>query len=147
MDANFCVSLRLPYKKYPASHGNGFYYVAVLPVSIALPLANSPRSKRFEAIIDSGATRCQFQAAIGRAMGFDIESGEAEETLGINGVNRIYMHDISLYLPGGVVATRAAFSYELPVPGLLGMEGFFEHFQVIFDPVARQVELERIHQS
>jgi hypothetical protein len=80
-------------------------------------------------------------------MGFDMEKGEVEETLGINGVNKIYMHEILLYLPGGVVTTRAAFSYELPVPGLLGMEGFFEHFQVTFDPVAHQVELDRIHQS
>ena len=141
------MSLRLPYKKYPASLGHGFYYVAVLPVNIGLPAKNSPRSKRFEAIIDSGATCCQFQAAIGKAMGFDIESGEVEETLGINGVNKIYMHDVSLYVPGGVVTIRAAFSYELPVLGLLGMEGFFQHFHIIFDPVARQVELVRIHQS
>ncbi|GAC1437185.1 MAG: hypothetical protein NVS1B11_30540 [Terriglobales bacterium] len=64
--------------------------------------------------------------------------------MGIAGPNEIYMHEISLYLPSGVVETEAGFSKDLPVLGLLGMRGFFEHFKIVFDPAALQCELKRI---
>jgi len=119
------VSLKLPYQKYPDSKTGGFFYAATLPVNLALPYKNAPRSKRFEAIIDSGATVCQFQAGIGRALGLEIEKGEVNETMGISGPTKVYMHDIALYIPGGIVTVKAGFSDGLPILGLLGMNGFF----------------------
>ncbi len=59
----------------------------------------------------------------------------------------MYLHDIALYAPGGPVQTRAGFSYDLPIVGLLGMEGFFEHFRVTFDPTAQRCEIERLFQA
>jgi hypothetical protein len=141
------VILKLPYKKYPDSTTGGFFYAAALPINIALPQKNAPRTKRFEAIIDSGATVCQFQASIGRFLGLDIEKGEAKQTMGVAGPTTMYMHEIALYLPGGIITTKAGFSTDLPVPGLLGMCGFFEHFRVSFDPTALRVELERIFKA
>jgi hypothetical protein len=116
----------------------------MLNVSIALPVKNAPRTKRFEAVIDSGASRCLFHASIGRFIGLEIEKGLVEETAGISGTSLTYLHDIALYLPGGIVNIQAAFSDELPIAGLLGMNGFFDHFKVTFDPTAQQCELERI---
>ncbi|MDP9160496.1 MAG: retroviral-like aspartic protease family protein [Acidobacteriota bacterium] len=138
------MNRKLPYKVYPDTRTGGYFYAVVMPVQIAAPEINSPRTKRFEAIIDSGASSCQFNASIGAAIGLDIEKGDKVETLGISGSNEIYMHQISLYLPGGVVKTEAGFSKDLPVLGLLGMSGFFEHFKVIFDSATLQCELERI---
>jgi hypothetical protein len=78
------VSLKVPYKKYPTPFAAcGFFYSASIPVNIALPAKNSPRSKRFDAIIDSGASSCIFHAAIGQAIGLDIEKGELTQTMGI----------------------------------------------------------------
>ncbi len=57
------------------------------------------------------------------------------------------MHDISLYIPGGIVTTKAGFSDNLPILGLLGMTGFFEHFRITFDPAALRCELERIYKA
>jgi hypothetical protein len=139
--------LRFPYKKYPSSQTGSFFYVAVLPVSIALPDKNSPRSKRFEALIDSGASSCIFQAEIGRAMGLDIEKGNLLQTLGVAGPSDIYMHEIAVHLPGGIAIITAGFADSLPVSGLLGMSGFFEHFRVCFDPIALGVELDRIFRA
>ena len=119
----------------------------MLSVSLALPAKNAPRTKRFEAIIDSGASRCMFHASIGRYIGLDIEKGEVEETAGITGEARTYLHDVTLYVPGGPVIIRAAFSEELPTAGLLGMNGFFEHFRITFDPTEEHCELERIHKA
>jgi len=139
------VSLKFPYKKYPAP--GGFFYAATIPVNIALPAKNSPRSKRFEAIIDSGASQCIFHANIGRAIGLDIEKGELATTNGIAGPTNVFLHDISLYVPGGIVAARAGFSDALPLAGLLGMTGFFENFKITFDPTAFRVELERLYRA
>ncbi len=138
--------LKLPYKTFPLP-GGGVSTTAVLNVNIALPAENAPRTKRFEAIIDSGASRCMFHASIGRFIGLDIEKGEVEDTAGITGDARTYLHDIPLYIPGGPLVIRAAFSEELPTAGLLGMNGFFEHFRVTFDPTGKRCELERIYQA
>jgi hypothetical protein len=46
----------------------------------------------------------------------------------------VYVHNVSLYAPSGIIAIRAGFSHELPLAGLLGMNGFFEQFRVLFDP-------------
>jgi hypothetical protein len=120
---------------------------AVLNVNIALQAKNAPRTKRFEAIIDSGASRCLFHSSIGRFLGLQIERGLVEDTSGINGIARTYLHDIALYLPGGVANIRAGFSDDLPLAGLLGMNGFFDRFKVVFDSTAQQCELERIFQA
>ncbi len=140
------MTQKVPYKTFPLP-GGGVSTTAVLNVNIALPARNSPRTKRFEAIIDSGASRCMFHASIGRFIGLDIEKGEIEETAGITGNARTYLHDIVLYIPGGPLIIRAAFSEELPTAGLLGMNGFFEHFKVTFDPTGKHCDLERIFQT
>jgi len=142
------VSLKLPYQKYPDGQARGgFFYAATVSVNIALPAKNSPRSKRFDSIIDSGASQCIFHASIGRAIGLDIEKGEKVSTNSIQGATDIYLHDISLYAPGGIVPARAGFSDTLPIAGLLGMSGFFEFFKITFDPTALRVELERIYRA
>jgi len=140
------VSLRIPYKKLPDGKG-GFVYCAMLPINIALPSKNAPRSKRFEAIIDSGATRCMFHAQIGQAIGLDIEKGQKETTLGIAGETDTYRHDVSLYVPGGIIAVRAGFSNRLSVAGVLGLMDFFANFKITFDPTALCCELERLYQA
>ena len=138
--------LKIAYKIFPDPHG-GVLYSAVLNVQLALASQNAPRTKRLEAVIDSGASRCIFHSAIGRSIGLDIRSGMKEEVMGISGSQTMYIHEISLYVPGGAVVTRAGFSDDLPLAGLLGMKGFFEHFKILFDPVQQACELERLHKA
>ena len=142
------MSIKVPYQKYPDPQARGgFFYAATIPVNIALPAKNSPRSKRFDAVIDSGASQCIFHASIGRAIGLEIEKGELVSTNSIQGPTAIYLHDVSLYAPGGTVPARAGFSDALPIAGLLGMAGFFEYFKITFDPTALRVELERLYRA
>ena len=138
--------MKIPYQVFP-DKGGGSLYSARLYVSIALPYEGAPRTKRFETVVDSGATRCMFKAGIGRFLGHDIESGEIQRTQGIGGLVSAYMHEISLYVPGGPVKVKAAFVENLPVSGLLGMSGFFENFIVTFDQSALIFEIERIHRA
>jgi hypothetical protein len=116
-------------------------------VNIPLPQNNAPRTKRFEAIIDSGATRCLFNADIGRSIGLDIASGDLEETMGIDNVSKTYIHEISLYAPGGPIKIKAGFMEGLRVAGLLGMNGFFEHFVVKFEVSELAFEIERVYRA
>jgi hypothetical protein len=127
--------LRFPYKTYPDSKG-GFDWWALLPVQISNHSKHSPPSTRFEALVDTGASRCIFNAALGRAIGLNIEKGKADQTIGISEkLSIIYLHNISLYIPGGhVFKIAAGFSQELPMAGVLGRKGFLEHFKVLFDP-------------
>jgi hypothetical protein len=46
-----------------------------------------------------------------------------------------------------LLPTRAGFSDNLPIAGLLGMFGFFEHFIVTFKPTELRVELERVYHA
>jgi hypothetical protein len=50
-----------------------------------------------------------------------------------------------LHLPGGPIQVAAAFKEKLGVAGLLGMQGFFEHFIVTFDPTLKACTLERVY--
>jgi hypothetical protein len=137
------VKAKAPYKKYPIG---AYPHAPVLNVQIARRDKNSPRSKRFEAFIDSGASRCIFHTDIGKAIGLDVDKGKTEDTIGVSGQkSTLYLHDINLHTPAGVVAITAGFSADLPCAGLLGMEGFFQHFKVIFEPAMKHCEIERFH--
>jgi hypothetical protein len=119
----------------------------MLNVQIALLEPNSPRTKRFEVVIDSGASRCMFHADFARFLGIDLARCPIEPTLGISGSENVYLHDVNLYIPGGVVAIRDGFKEGLPVAGLLGMSGFFEHFKITFDSGGQVCILERTYQA
>ncbi|HWZ42768.1 MAG TPA: aspartyl protease family protein [Candidatus Saccharimonadales bacterium] len=118
-----------------------------MEVQIAHPAPGAPRTRRFEVIIDSGATRTLFHSSLASHLGLELKSGEIELTQGIGGGVPIYLHEITLYLPGGPVKIKAGFRDNLPVAGLLGMNGFFEFFRVTFDPDLKACELQRIHRA
>jgi len=124
---------------------------AVLQVQIANPAKHSPPTKKFEAIIDSGASECIFHCSIGRGIGLNIEKGEESQTTGISGQPvTVYMHPVSLYLPGAhVLKIKASFSEDIPIAGLLGISGFFENFKITFDPSSNPpgFEMERIYRA
>jgi len=67
--------------------------------------------------------------------------------MGVAGPANLFVHEIAIYIPGGPITTQAGFSDSLPIAGLLGMLGFFEHFKVVFDPTALRVELERLYRA
>jgi len=86
---------------------------------------------------------------LGKAIGLNIEKGEEDQTIGVSGKpTTIYLHSVSLYVPGGhILRIRAAFTEELPMAGILGRNGFFENFKVLFDPSGTTAgfEIERFY--
>lgn len=95
--------------------------------------------------MDSGASRCVFHAAYAVQLGLKLRSGTRVISVGIGGPQEMWLHEVALYVRGGPVKILAAFQENLPVAGLLGMQGYFEHFTVTFDAAARECRIERIY--
>jgi hypothetical protein len=139
--------LTIPYKVFPEDAFGAHSWSAVLEIQVALPVKNAPRTKRFEAIIDSSASRCLFHSDIAIHLGIDYRACPTEPTIGIGGSETTYLHELTLYIPGGPVTIKAGFKEALPVAALLGMNGFFDHFKIIFDGRGECCTLERIYKA
>src|SRR5260370_38429200 len=74
--------------------------------------------------------------SIGKWIVLNIERGEHSQTQGVSGqLTTVYMHRVSLYVPGGhVLQIKASFSDDIQVAGILGIGGFFENFKLTFNP-------------
>jgi hypothetical protein len=85
-----------------------------------------------------------FHADFARHLGLDLKAGHLESTQGIGGSADAWVHQVCLYIPGGPVNIHASFKEGLPVAGLLGMNGFFEHYTVNFIHSALHCAIERV---
>jgi hypothetical protein len=137
------VRIRLPYQ-VSSDPLNGRLASVFLNVLISNPHNPVGKCAPVQAIIDSGASGCVFDARLGRMIGLDVKAGHRTVAVGIGGETDVWTHDVRLHILGGPVIIRAGFQENLPVAGLLGMGGFFEHFRITFDGVDRHCDLERL---
>ena len=138
------MSFHVPYSSTPDGHGSQVY-AAVLNIGLSSANRDNPRTRPLEAIIDSGASRCVFHADFATALGLELESGIAQRVQGIGGTEKIWLHPVTLHIPEGPVRVLAGFMKNLPVAGLLGMAGFFEHYTVTFDWTMKESVLQRVY--
>ncbi|MCR4341554.1 MAG: hypothetical protein NUW01_16880 [Gemmatimonadaceae bacterium] len=129
------IPLQNPHPAFPKETS---MWIPVLHVRINNSAKHSPPTKRFEAIVDSGAPECYFHADIGKAIGIRLEDGIASSIGGIVGGVKIpiYYHSIGLYVGADILQMKAGFSNKLSVAAILGRRGFFDNFIVTFDPGA-----------
>lgn len=122
-----------------------------LPIASVSLLVGHTKSKRVDALIDSGAFTTYFHSDVGRAVGLKVETGEVGELHGIvaGAVAKVYYHNVRLCLAEHMVLIKAGFYDKLGCAGILGRHGFFEHFSVTFDPsnVPPGLEITRIHRA
>lgn len=90
-----------------------------------------------------------FKSDLADYLGIDLEAGEKTEVGGIIAGTRepIYFHKISLFVEDHwTFAIRAGFVKKLGAHGILGRDGFFDHFRVQFDQSSKPpfVQLEKI---
>jgi len=119
----------------------------MLLVRVGVP--GGKRSPRFRAHVDSGSPYCIFKSDIGEYLGLEVEKGEESHVGGIIGGPRepIYFHKITLFVEDHwMVTIRAGFIRKLATHGILGRDGFFDHFRVAFDQSAKPpfVQLEKV---
>ena len=139
------ISLKYDYRKFPSEPSEAFprRFSASRPV-IPIRLIKGSRDVRYLAIIDSGADCCIFHAGIGEVLGLAIDSGKLLNFNGISGQKlTAHFHDIEIEVGGHKFDCYAGFSRDIEnMPyGLLGQEGFFNLFNVIFDYRKERIEL------
>ncbi|MEA1872222.1 MAG: hypothetical protein U9M91_02365 [Chloroflexota bacterium] len=138
-------TLKFDYRKFPAEPSEAFprRFSAIRPV-IPVTLINDGKRVKYLCIIDSGADLCIFHAEIGEQIGVEVEKGKLLDFYGIYARKmKAYFHDIRIGVGGYEFDCYAGFSRDLDqLPyGLLGQQGFFDLFILVFDYSKERVEL------
>ena len=127
--------MKFKYKKY-----GPHILRPVIPVEIVY----KGRSILYEVLVDSGADLCVFDAEIGEVLGIDVVRGERQAIGGVTGTKEsFFLHTITLKIGSvsytarvGFLPNMARMSY-----GVLGQQGFFDHFVVAFDFHKKEIKL------
>ncbi len=137
--------MKFPYFKFPLPARSEFFGSSILKPIIPIELVGKADSVRYDALIDSGADFCIFDAAIGETLGLDVRSGKAERFGGIQeaGASSAYFHEITLVIGGWKYRTTVGLSYDIAKHGygILGQKGFFDLFTVKFNYPKEEIEL------
>lgn len=121
-----------PYRK----HLSGCYPI------VPLALAHKQKQVEVYALIDSGATTSIFRPEVAEELDLEIEKGEEIYLTGVGGRIKGYLHNLKIKVAGKEFISPIIFSYEYTVSlNLLGREGFFKNFLVVFDEKSGKVEL------
>lgn len=119
-------------------HFNGKEYFPVVPILFLI----GKRKIRSLALVDSGATISVFGEEAAQFLGIEIEKGEKTILGGVGGRIVGYLHKLRIRAAGKEMLCPVVFSREYLVSfNLLGREGFFRNFEIIFKEKKKQVEL------
>ena len=117
----------------------------VIQPLIKVVLRYQQRKHRIFALVDSGADFCLFPKDVADILGIQVRTGDSFLVTGIGG-GRIpfFFHDIEILLDKHCIKTKVGFAASsIGTAGLLGQQGFFEHFVVTFDYTNNYVELKK----
>jgi hypothetical protein len=100
-----------------------------------------------EALVDSGAASCIFDAQFAAALGIHVleENGIEVEFEGVSGHSLIgYVHDVTLEVGGNKFPNVSiAFSHDMPdnAVNILGQQGFFEICPIKFNYRIKEIDI------
>ena len=129
--------------KYSFEPREGGVIVGVPIIWIEL---DSPISGSFSypCLVDSGADSSTFNSEIGEAMGLNIKNGSPVKLNGIkeNAPIQGYIHNITYRIKDVPYQAYVTFADEVGIKdGILGRNGFFNHFIVTIDEKKGEFEL------
>ena len=127
--------MKFRYKRY-----NFGFLRPVIPVTLTINGQPIP----YEALVDSGADICIFDAQLAELAGLDITTGSERLVAGITGqAERQYLHQVIVNVGGWEHTIEAGFLSNIGRHGygVLGQLGFFEFFKVTFDFVKEEVDV------
>jgi len=137
--------MKFSYKKFLLKERSEIFGWQLLKPIIPVKLIVDKNSIAYEALIDSGADFCIFDAEVGEYLGLDIKSGTREEFGGIVGTEKaeVFFHKVFLNVGGWNYETTVGFSYGISKFGfgILGQKGFFDIFIIKFDLQKEEIEL------
>lgn len=137
--------MKFAYKKFefPPGERREFVLKPIIPVF----LFRGKSFIRIEALIDSGADFSLFDAELAGLLGIKWNQGVPHTFVGITGSRgKAYFHSMKLKVGSWSQDIVCAFSKNVSAEnyGILGQEGFFEHFQVAFDLPRNHIEIKPI---
>ena len=109
---------------------------------------NHKRSAPLEAVLDTGADHCIFNAEIGQAMGIPVAEGVPIELSGfVRDANVVgFLHRLTVTIATQSYEAPIVFAHGMTAIGILGQVGFFDHFLATFDwtPNPPRFDIQRI---
>lgn len=102
--------------------------------------------KKFLMLVDSGADNCILDRDVAEFLGLNIYNGEHIKTGGIGeSADIYYFDDVYINVGGEEIKTKCGFKdgYLMDglIAGVLGRQGFFDHFKVCIDEKSKEIEL------
>lgn len=99
-----------------------------------------------EALIDSGADMCLFDAQLGELLGLDVESGKRHEVAGVvaRETRSYYVHEIEYKIGNQKFLAKVGFMHDFAKTGhgILGQNGFFDRVKFVkFEKVKGVIEI------
>jgi hypothetical protein len=133
--------MKFPYKRF----ARGAFPPTIRPI-ITIKVSHNGQAIRQEALVDSGADICLFDAEIGELLGIPITSGREARLVGATSetAQPYYLHPVTINVGGWDHAIEAGFVPNFkPAFGIVGQVGFFSLFVVKFDYQKEEVEIRR----
>ena len=119
----------------------------MIPIILSAQKGIVAQSVNTDALLDSGADMCLFNAEIGEVLGLEIEKGEREPFGGIEGGRLFaFIHEVDIQVAGidKTIKVEAGFVRGLNTSAILGQEGFFDAFRVSFERDRNVIEIKSI---
>jgi hypothetical protein len=131
-------SMKFNYKKY--NHRTR----PVIPVRIV----HKDVSLQYEVLVDSGADFCLFHAELAEALGVNLAQGLRGIARGVGGKSSYILQEVAINVAGCENLAIVGFltdseSRNAPY-GIVGQEGFFDSFKILFNREKEEIELQTI---
>lgn len=136
--------MKFAYKKFELQPGARREFV--LKPIIPFYLFHGESFVRLEALIDSGADFTLFHSEIADVLGIRWKTGVPQTFEGITGARgTMYFHQVKIKIGQWNETITCGFSNDLSENnyGILGQEGFFEHFKVSFYLATETIQISK----
>lgn len=133
--------MRIKYRKIPDdTRAGGYSFYPFLRIALKSGVNMCTTS----ALVDSGSLDSIFPESLGQVLGLDIPSGEPHTFHGFNHEDTSgYVHKVKMQVEGfshWIDLDVAVIQSEKVIP-VIGQNGFFENYQVIFERFQRTFEI------
>lgn len=141
--------MKIPYLEKPVSPGFGEIFpeiASVLKPLIPVVIRYRDKKEKVFALVDSGADACLFPAGMAERLGIDIRAGARHDFMGIGASSTpFFFHEVEILLGQYQHKTKVGFSasQKIGAGGILGQQGFFNHFLITFDHKNKFIEIKK----
>ena len=112
---------------------------------VDISLSYGSKTLAVSALVDSGASVSVFKPKVAEFLKVPIVKGKETYLGGVGGRIKGYTHKLKVEVAGEKFSCPIVFSYEYTVSfNLLGREGFFKNFVIVFNEKKKEVELRQL---